>query len=277
MGTLEGKVAIIAGGATNQGAESAKLMAKQGAKVVVGDLNIKDAELTAAEIRKSGGDAVAFRFDISKEDEVEALVEFAVTTYGGVDVLHNNAAAMGAIDNVIAADHATDILKLDMAAFDHTIAVDLRGFILTMRYAVPEMMKRGGGSIINTSSIASVETGPRGHAYTIAKAGVNALTKAVAAAYGQYRIRCNVVIPGGVARWGNVNFDRPPGHPLYVDPNNPPTAGPKRGMPREIANVVVFLASDETASYVNGALIQVDGGPRGRGPGLPQPSAIGGM
>jgi len=273
MGTLDGKVAIIAGGATNQGAESAKLMAKQGAKVVVGDLNIKDAEATAAEIRRNGGEAVAFKLDISREEDVRALVEYAVNTYGGVDVLHNNVAALGAIDNTIAADYAGDILKIDMAVYDHTMAVNLRGFILTMRYAVPEMIKRGGGSIINTSSIASIETGMSGHAYAISKAGVNTLTRAVAAAYGQYRIRCNAVIPGSVARTGNVNMTRPPGHPLYIDPNKPPQPGPKRGLPRDIANLVVFLASDETAGYINGSLIQIDGGPMGRGPGLPDPSA----
>jgi len=272
MGTLDGKVAIIAGGATNQGAESARLMAKQGAKVVVGDLNIRGAEETASEIRRNGGDAVAFKLDISKEEDVKALVEFAVKTYGGVDVLHNNVAALGAIDNTIAADYAGDILKIDMAVYDHTMAVNLRGFILTMRYAVPEMIKRGGGSIINTSSIASLEPGMSGHAYAISKTGVNTLTKAVATAYGQYRIRCNAVIPGSVARTGNVNTTRPPGHPLYIDPNKPPQPGPKRGLPRDIANLVVFLASDETAGYINGALIQIDGGPMGRGLGLPNPS-----
>ena len=273
MGTLDGKVAIIAGGATNQGAESARLMAKQGAKVVVGDLNIRGAEETASEIRRNGGDAVAFKLDISKEEDVKALVEFAVKTYGGVDVLHNNVAALGAIDNTIAADYAGDILKIDMTVYDHTMAVNLRGFILTMRYAVPEMIKRGGGSIINTSSIASLEPGMSGHAYAISKTGVNTLTKAVATAYGQYRVRCNAVIPGSVARTGNVNMTRPPGHPLYIDPNKPPQPGPKRGLPRDIANLVVFLASDETAGYINGALIQIDGGPMGRGPGLPDPSS----
>lgn len=249
MGTLEGKVAIIAGGATNQGAESAGLMAKQGARVVIGDLNIKDAEATASEIRGSGGDAVAFKFDITREDEVRALVEFAVKTYGGVDILHNNVAAIGAIDSVIGRDYSTDILKLNMADYDRTMAVNLRGFILTMRYAVPEMIKRGGGSIINISSIASVGAGSRGHAYAISKAGVNAATRAVAAAYGQYNIRCNAILPGGIARTGNVDKTRPA---VIANP---------KGKPRDIANMVVFLASDETAGYVNGALIQIDGGP----------------
>jgi NAD(P)-dependent dehydrogenase (short-subunit alcohol dehydrogenase family) len=249
MGTLEGKVAIIAGGATNQGAESAKLMSRQGAKIVVGDLNIKDAEATAAEIRKAGGDAVAFKFDITKEEEVRALVDFAVKTYGGVDVLHNNVAAIGAIDSVIGRDYSTDVLKLNMADYDRTMAVNLRGFILTMRYAVPEMIKRGGGSIINISSIASVGAGSRGHAYAISKAGVNAATRAVAAAYGQYNIRCNAILPGGIARTGNVDQTRAA---VISDP---------KGKPIDIANMVVFLASDETARYVNGALIQIDGGP----------------
>jgi NAD(P)-dependent dehydrogenase (short-subunit alcohol dehydrogenase family) len=249
MGTLDGKVAIVMGSATNIGAETSRLMAAQGAKVVLADLNIKDAEAVAAEIRKGGGEAAAFKTDITVESDVKAMVEFAVRKYGGVDVLHNNVAAIGAIDNSVGFDYAADILNIDMSVYDRTMAVNLRGFILTMRYVVPEMLKRGGGSIINTSSIASISAGTRGHAYAISKAGVNVLTRAVAATYAKNKIRCNAVLPGGVERTGNVN------------PNRPSIAsGPNLAKPRDIANMVVFLASDQTAAYINGSLMLVDGG-----------------
>jgi NAD(P)-dependent dehydrogenase (short-subunit alcohol dehydrogenase family) len=250
MGTLDGKVAIIVGSATNIGAETARLMAKQGAKVVLADLNIKDAEAVAAEIRQNGGDAIAFKMDITSEPDIKAMVDFVMKKYGGVDVLHNNVAAIGAIDNSVGFDYGGDILNIDMKVYDRTMAVNLRGYILTMRYIVPQMLKRGGGSIINTSSIASIGAGSRGHAYAISKAGVNMLTRSIAATYGKNHIRCNAVLPGGIIRTGNIN------------PNRPPIAsGPNMGKPRDIANMVVFLASDDTAGYINGSLIQVDGGP----------------
>ncbi len=260
MGTLNGKVAICAGGATNMGAATAKLMAKEGAKVIIADLNITDAEKTAAEIRDAGGDATAIKMDISNESDVQAMVKQAVEKYGGVDVLYNTVAAIGAIDNAVGIDYGTDIVNLDLDVYDHTMEINLRGSILTIRAVVPEMLKRGGGSIINTSSIASMGGGPRGHAYAISKAGINALTKGVAAAYGPQKIRCNAVVPGGVLRTGNINTSRPPVVPTDDKP------GPKLGTPQEIANLVVFLASDETASFINGQLIQIDGGPAGRGP-----------
>ena len=217
--------------------------------MVLGDLNIKDAEKVAEEIRQSGGEAAAFKMDVTNESEIKALVEFAVNKYGGVDILHNNAAAIGAIDKAVTADYAADILNIDMKIYDRTMEVNLRSYILTMRYAVPEMLKRGGGSIINTSSIASINAGTRGHAYAISKAGINVLTRAVAATYGKNKIRCNAVLPGAIVRTGNV------------DPNRPPIiSGPNMGQPRDIANMVVFLASDQTAGYINGSLMLVDGG-----------------
>jgi len=260
MGTLDGKVAICAGGATNMGAETARLMAKEGARVVLADLNIKGAEAVASEIREAGGDAAAFKMDISSEADVKAMVEFTLEKYGGVDVLYNSVAAIGAIDKSIGIDYGNDIVTLDLEVYDHTMAVNLRGYILTIRAVVSEMLKRGGGSIINTSSIASMAGGPSGHAYAISKAGVNSLTTAIAAAYGPKKIRCNAIVPGGIMRTGNIDTSRAPVVPTDDKP------GPSLGTPGDIANLVVFLASDETAGYINGQLIRIDGGPAGRGP-----------
>jgi len=150
MDRLRGKVAIVVGSATGMGAAGAALMAEEGANVVLADTNIADAEARAADIRRAGGATVALEVDIANEPAVEAMVAFTVKEYGGVDVLHNNAANFA--PEVLGPDMATDILHLDLDVFDRTIAVNLRGFILTMKYAVPEMVKRGSGSIINTSS-----------------------------------------------------------------------------------------------------------------------------
>jgi NAD(P)-dependent dehydrogenase (short-subunit alcohol dehydrogenase family) len=249
MDRLRGKVAIVAGSATGMGAAGAKLMAQEGAKVVLADINIAGAEAGAAEIRRAGGEAAACEVDISNEPAVKAMVEFTVQQYGGVDVLHNNAANFAS--DIIGADTATDILHLDLNVFDRTIAVNLRGFILTTKYAVPEMMKRGGGSIINTSSGTSLRPQLWQHAYSISKAGVNMLTLAVATAYGKQGIRCNAVLPGLVLT-GPMTQDLVD---LVVRHNLTSYAG----LPQDLANVFVFLASDESR-YITGQLIQVDGG-----------------
>jgi NAD(P)-dependent dehydrogenase (short-subunit alcohol dehydrogenase family) len=249
MNRLRGKVAIVVGSATGMGAAGATLMAQEGAKVVLADINIDGAEAGAAEIRRAGGEATAFEVDISNELAVKAMVEFTVKQYGRVDVLHNNAANFS--PDVIGPDTATDILHLDLAIFDRTIAVNLRGFILTTKYAVPEMVKRGGGSIINTSSGTSLKPQLSQHAYSISKSGVNMLTLAVATAYGKQGIRCNAVLPGLV-------LTGPMTHEL-VDRVVRHNLTPYAGLPQDLANVFVFLASDESR-YITGQLIQVDGG-----------------
>jgi NAD(P)-dependent dehydrogenase (short-subunit alcohol dehydrogenase family) len=217
--------------------------------VVLADINIAGAEARAADIRRAGGEAVAFEADIANEPAVEAMVAFTVKHYGGVDVLHNNAANFA--PDVLGPDLATDILHLDLAVFDRTIAVNLRGFILTMKYAVPEMLKRGGGSIINTSSGVSLLPQLSQHAYSISKAGVNMLTRAVATAYGKQGIRCNAVLPGLVLT-GPLTQE-------LVDAVVRHNLTPYAGLPQDLANVFVFLASDESR-YITGQLLQVDGG-----------------
>jgi len=249
MGRLHGKVAIVVGSATGMGAAGAALMAQEGAQVVLADINIAGAEARAADIRGAGGAAVAFEVDIANEAAVEAMVAFTVGQYGGVDVLHNNAANFA--PDIIGADTATDILHLDLGIFDRTIAVNLRGFILTTRYVVPEMLKRGGGSIINTSSGTSLKPQLWQHAYSISKAGVNMLTLAVATAYGKQGIRCNAVLPGLVLT-APLTQD-------LVDTVVRHNLTPYAGLPQDLANVFVFLASDESR-YITGQLIQVDGG-----------------
>ncbi|MFN8628484.1 MAG: SDR family oxidoreductase [Candidatus Binatia bacterium] len=249
MDRLRGKVAIVVGSASGMGAAGAAAMAQEGAKVVLADINIGGAKERAAEIRRAGGECCAFEVDIANEQAVKSMVEFAVKQYGGIDVLHNNAANFA--PEVIGADTAADILHLDLAIFDRTIAVNLRGFILTTKYVVPEMLKRGGGSIINTSSGTSLKPQMWQHAYSISKAGVNMLTLAVATTYGKRGIRCNAVLPGLV-------LTGPMAQEL-VDTVVRHNLTPFAGLPQDLANAFVFLASDESR-YITGQLIQVDGG-----------------
>jgi NAD(P)-dependent dehydrogenase (short-subunit alcohol dehydrogenase family) len=255
MNRLKGKVAIVAGSASGMGAVGASFMAAEGAKVVLADVNIPGAEQRAAEIRAAGGDAVACAVDIADEASVRAMVDFTLKTYGGVDVLHNNAALLA--PDVMGPDTATDILHLDLAVFDRTLAVNLRGFIVTAKYVVPEMLKRGGGSIINTSSGSSLLPQLTQHAYSISKAGVNMLTLAIATTYGKQGIRCNAVLPGLV-------LTRPMPQQI-VDMVVRHNLTPYAGQPEDLANVFVFLASDESR-YITGQLLQVDGGVLAHGP-----------
>ena len=250
MSGLDGKVVVVAGGATGIGARTAVRLAEQGAKVVVGDVNGPGAEETAAGIVTSGGTATAVTFDIVDEDSVEALFRTAVDTYGGVDHLFNVAADLS--DETIGRD--TNIVDIDLAVWDRTITVNLRGFLLTMRAAIPLMLERGGGSIVNTSSDAAYMGEPQRPSYAAAKAAVLALTRHVANRWGREGIRCNAVAPGLVVShqsklvgnefWEQLRLSNPMG---------------RLGTPDDIATAVVFLMSDE-ASWVNGQTLRIDGG-----------------
>src|SRR5438132_10381234 len=186
MGRLESKVAIVTGAGSGIGEATARLLADEGASVVVDDINGTEAERVAGEL----GSAVAAEVDVSDEPSVVRMVKTAVESFGGLDVLHNNAtdSATNAVD--------TDIVTLDMAVFDRLVAVNLKGQFMGCKHAIPHMLARGGGSIVNTASVDGfVGRGVRA-AYGASKAGVVLLTKSVASQYGSRGIRCNAVAPG---------------------------------------------------------------------------------
>ncbi len=256
MGRLDGKVAIVVGSATGIGAATAKLMAREGAKVVVADINIDGAEATAAGIRNGGGDAFACPVDNADESAIKTMVSRALERYGRVDVLHNNAAAL--VPDAIGRDSVDGILNLDIAVFDKTIAVNVRGFALCTKYVLRDMLKRGSGVIVNTSSGASLAAEPTRPCYSTSKAAVNGLTRFVATAYGKQGIRCNAVAPGTI-----INPDKKDSawqsRKQREEADHRHNVVPWHGRPEDIAQAVVFLASDD-ASFINGQVLSVDGG-----------------
>ena len=249
MSKLNDKTSIIVGSATGIGAATARLMAAEGSKVVLADLNLDGAETVAAEIRQAGGEALAVQADISNEDDVNQMVTQALAAFGGINILINNAAALS--PDVIGLDSQTDAATLELDIWDRTMAVNLRGYLLCMRHVIPEMLKLGGGSIINTSSVASLAAEPVRGAYAVSKAGVNQLSKHIATAYGKRGIRCNAIAPGCI----NTNRATEKMYQAFI----PHLLTPGLGSTENIARVVVFLASDD-AAFITGQVIQADGG-----------------
>ena len=251
MSRLTGKVAIVTGGASGIGRATALRLAEEGARVVVADLNGPGAETVAEEIQHAGGVAIGVKSDVSDEGEVEAMTAAAVAEFGSVDVLHNNAAMVGA--GLLGLDG--DVLSTSPDIWDRTFAVTLRGQWLCARSVMPHMLAAGRGSIINTSSGASLGGDRSRIAYSAAKAGVNSLTRSIATVYGKQGIRCNAIAPGFVLT-PPARLQVPPRDlAVYVDN----CLTPELGEPEDIAAVVAFLAADESR-YITGQVISVDGG-----------------
>ncbi len=248
MRGLSGKVAVVAGGASGIGRATVLRLGEEGAHVVVGDLNHLGAVETAAE----AGEAIAVEFDISVEASVAGLFTAAVEEYGGVDLLFNVAADLSAA--TLRRD--TDAVDIDLEVWDRTFAVNLRGFLLTTRVAVPLLLERGGGVIVNTMSAAAFMGEPQRPAYAASKAGVGALTRHVASRWGKDGIRCNAVAPGLVLT------EAVRSGPHFAEMEKTVLKGvrsPRLGEPEDIAAMVAYLMSDD-AAWINGQVFGVDGG-----------------
>jgi len=250
MGKLDGKVAVITGAASGIGRGSALCLAKQGAAVVAADLNSQGGEQVIGEIAATGGRAVFQHTDVSSELDIKALVERAVSEYGQLDIMFNNAGLVGATGPIeaVEADH-----------WDKTIAVLLRAVFLGIKYAVEPMRKAGGGSIISTSSVAAFLPSAYGAAYAAAKGGVISLTRAAAIQLGRDRIRVNCICPGAI---NTPIWNAAPGlsEPAAVAQllAHAQTI-PRVGRPEDVASMVLYLASDES-QWVTGTAMIVDGG-----------------
>ena len=246
---LADKVALITGGGSGIGKASCLLFAKEGAKVVVVDLKLDTAEATVDEIRKAEGDAKAFAADVSKAKDAEAMVRFAEESYGKLNVAFNNAGVFHPDDD--------SVTNTSEAIWDMVINVNLKGVFLGCQYAVPALLRAGGGSIINTASFVAIMGAAAPQiAYTASKGGVLAMTREIAVEFARKNIRANSLCPGPVET------------PLLAKLLSDPARRNRRlvhipmgrfARAEEMANAALFLASDES-SFVTGTSFLVDGG-----------------
>jgi NAD(P)-dependent dehydrogenase (short-subunit alcohol dehydrogenase family) len=248
MGRLAGKIAIITGAAAGIGRATALRVAAEGARTVVADLNATGAKQVAEAISAAGGEALAVQADLGDVDSVRAMVEAAVTAYGGLDILHNNAAA-----TVLAATKDLPVSAADPEVWDETMRVNLRGALVAIQAAVPHMIACGGGSVINTASGAGLTGDLRPPAYGASKAALVSLTRYAAAEFGKQGVRCNAISPGFIV------IGEKPGREAVHATMLRHALTPRLGRPEDIAALVVFLASDESA-FITGQNICVDGG-----------------
>jgi len=249
MQRLASKVIVVLGASQGLGAATSRRLAAEGARLLLAGVSVSRGEQLAASIVESGGCAHYCRADLKDADSLAALMEQAVARYGRLDGLFNNAADM----NLIALDD--DAVKVDIDVFDRTIASDLRGLFLACRFAIPKMLAGGGGSIVQSSSAAAFAGEPTRVAYGCAKAGLDALTRHVAARWGKSHIRCNSVAPGMMmTETAQRHADMLPLADILRR-----TASPRLGEPDDIAHAVTYLLSDESA-FINGQVISVDGG-----------------
>ena len=245
---LKDKVALVTGASSGMGLEIARLFAGEGASVVV--VARRKDRLTALvdQITASGGKAVAVAGDVTREEDVRSAVQTAVTTYGRLDIVINNAGLMDRMDP--AADLDDDI-------WNAVIDVNLTGPMRFFRAAIPEMEKAGGGAFVTIASVGGICGGRAGAAYTASKHGVVGLAKNVAYAYARKGIRSNVIAPGGVSTEILTGKDlNEEGAKIYAAGM---ATNPRMGEPMEVARLALFLASDE-ASLVNGAVVTADAG-----------------
>ena len=240
------KVAIVSGGGSGIGAETAKLLAAGGASVVLSDINLEAAQAIADEIIKAGGKAAAFKADAAKPDDAKATVDFAKTTFGALHLAFNNAGIVGPEKHVG---------ELTPEGWQSVINVNLNGVFYAMHYQIPEILASGGGAIVNTSSIAGFIGIANLSAYCASKHGVAGLTKSASIEYGKQGIRINSIHPGYVmtpliAQWTDTELKSALEgmHPIG-----------RMGQPKEIAEVACFLLS-EKASFMSGSQVVVDGG-----------------
>ena len=248
MGRLDGKVALISGGARGQGAAEALLFAREGAKVVIGDLLDDEGKQVEAQIAELGGDATYIHLDVTSADDWDAAVQTALERYGGLHILVNNAGIGG---------QRVSLEETTSEFWDMTLNINGKGVFLGTKAAIPAMRDSGGGSIVNISSIAGIIGSPNGNpSYAASKGAVRLLTKSTAVQHAADNIRCNSVHPGLIITAMTEAILADPERRQYYDEHIP--LG-RYGTVDDIANGVLFLASDDS-SFVTGSELVIDGG-----------------
>ncbi|MEH7546570.1 SDR family NAD(P)-dependent oxidoreductase [Neobacillus vireti] len=244
---LSEKTAIVTGGGSGIGRAAAFRFAKEGAKVVVADIDSIDGEETANYIREHEGSSIFVKTDVADPEQIKRLIETTTSTFGGLNIMFNNA-GVGNLE--------VRSVDLSVEEWDRVVDINLKGVFLGIKYAVPALIKSGGGSIINTSSLLGLKGQKFVSAYNASKAGVVVLTQNAALEYGKYNIRVNAIAPGVIDTKIIDNWKQNERKWPIISRAN---ALGRIGTPEEVANAVLFLASDE-ASFITGATLSVDGG-----------------
>jgi NAD(P)-dependent dehydrogenase (short-subunit alcohol dehydrogenase family) len=250
MNTLKNKVALITGGASGIGRATAELFALEGAAVAVVDINAELGQSTVAGIEAAGGKAIFIHCDVTSAQDCRNAVEKTVETFGGLQILFNNAGIA----------RRADVVQTTEAEWDQVMAVNVKSIFLMSKYAIPHMEKGGGGSIINTSSGWGLKGGGNAVSYCASKGAVTNMTRAMAIDHGKQNIRVNAVCPGDTDTPMLHNEAKQLGEPddkFMAEAAERPLG--RYAQPIEIAQAVLYLASD-AASYVTGAALVVDGG-----------------
>ena len=249
-GSLDGKTALVTGGGAGIGRAASLAYANDGARVVVVDVNVEGGEETIQQIKESGGEAILVHADVSNPKDTQAMVDQAVEAFGSLDCAFNNAGISGGRDRLLTADYMED-------DWDRVLSINLKGVWLCMKSEIPQMLKQGGGAIVNTASIAGLAGLSGTVAYVAAKHGVTGLTKAAAVEYATSGIRVNAVCPGYI--------QTPLVQPIFQENDGMEERVASRhpmgrlGEPEEIAQAVLWLSSDK-AAFVTGHNMPVDGG-----------------
>ncbi|MEU9488887.1 glucose 1-dehydrogenase [Streptomyces decoyicus] len=247
VGRLEGKIAIVTGAASGIGAVTAERLAAEGVRVALADLDEAGVKTLAEKIRGADGThAIGIPVDLADPASVRAMVAATVEEFGGLDILHNNAAATS-----LASSLDVPVADADPEVWDRTMRVNLSGAMVATQAALPHLIARGGGCVINTSSAAGLSGDLSHPAYAASKAALISLTRSVATQAGRSGVRCNAIAPGLI-------ITRPEREAAYrvMLPHHLTT---RLGRPEDVASAVVFLASDE-ASFITGQTLVVDGG-----------------
>lgn len=251
MRGLDGRRILVAGAATGIGAATARRLAAEGARVAVGDLDAAGAASVAKEIEQAGGTAFGFGYDQADEDSCARLVMSAAEALGGLDGLHTNAADLSPA--TVGRDR--QLLKMDVAVWERTLRVDLIGYAVLIREALPHLLEAGGGAVVCTSSDASDLGQTSQPAYAAAKAGINALVRHVASRWGPERVRANAVAPGIVLSEAALAAQTP----QSLETLRAGTRSDRLGDPGDVAGAVAYLMSDDGA-WVTGQVWSVNGG-----------------
>lgn len=250
MGRLTGRTCIVTGGAGGLGSATVRRLCAEGGQVVIADIMLEPAQALAEDIRASGGDAIALHVDLGDPDSIRKLIDDTLAHYGKLEVIFNNGAATQA--DFLNRDGAAGDMEIEV--WDTTFAVNARGTMLMIKYALSALIASGSGAIINTSSGAALLGDLARTAYAASKSAVNALTLYVAAQYGKQGVTCNVISPGMVpTATSRAN------QPELIRMVERHHLTPELGYPEDIAAMVALLASDE-GRFVSGQILRVDGG-----------------